>query len=224
MTADRPAGRLLVTVDDDGTGLPTGFDVAGSTSLGLSIVRTLVESELGSDWARKVSPSFDGRRAVLFDDRWASVREDFARVWVGDDSARDHSFVGLDEAAQAQARWWLDRARREQRTDLVSFYGSAISAADGEQEWGDDVAVVTGAAPGSIERGPMAATGGVSRSATASAGAYVPSALRMRSSPPPSMIRRTVLSMSAAARLKYVCRICRSGRSAPRGANPCRTG
>ena len=36
------------------------------------------------------------------------------RVWVGDDSARDHSFVGLDEAAQAQARWWLDRARREQ--------------------------------------------------------------------------------------------------------------
>ncbi len=110
----------------------------------------LVESELGSDWARKVSPVFDGRRAVLLDDRWASVREDFARVWVGDDSAREHSFVGLDEAAQAQARWWLDRARNEQRTDLVSFYGSAISAAEGEQEWADDVAVVTGAAPGSI--------------------------------------------------------------------------
>jgi two-component system, sensor histidine kinase PdtaS len=35
-----------VTVDDDGEGLPQGFDVAGSTSLGLSIVRTLVESEL----------------------------------------------------------------------------------------------------------------------------------------------------------------------------------
>ena len=110
----------------------------------------LVESELGSDWARKVAPSFDARRAVLLDDRWASVREDFARVWVGDDSARERSFTGLDDAALGQARWWLDRARREQRTDLVSFYGSTISAAERELEWADDVAVVTGAAPGSI--------------------------------------------------------------------------
>ncbi len=110
----------------------------------------LVESELGSDWARKVSPSFDGRRAVLLDDRWASVREDFARAWVGDESAHERSFVGLDEAAKAQARWWLDRARSEKRTDLVSFYDGAISAADSDLEWGNDVAVVTGAAPGSI--------------------------------------------------------------------------
>ncbi len=61
---------------------------------------TLVESELGSDWARKVAPRFDARRAVLLDDRWASVREDFARVWIGDDATREHSFVGLDDAAQ----------------------------------------------------------------------------------------------------------------------------
>ena len=40
-------GRLHVTVDDDGAGCPTGFDLDASTSLGLSIVRTLVESELG---------------------------------------------------------------------------------------------------------------------------------------------------------------------------------
>jgi two-component sensor histidine kinase len=46
VTARRVPGRLQVTVDDDGRGLPCGFDVAGSTSLGLSIVRTLVESEL----------------------------------------------------------------------------------------------------------------------------------------------------------------------------------
>jgi two-component system, sensor histidine kinase PdtaS len=46
VTARRLTGRLHVTVDDDGEGLPQGFDVAGSTSLGLSIVRTLVESEL----------------------------------------------------------------------------------------------------------------------------------------------------------------------------------
>ncbi len=110
----------------------------------------LVEAELGSDWARKVSPSFDARRAVLLDDRWASVREDFARVWIGDDSARERSFLGLDEAAKGQARWWLDRARDEKRTDLTSFYDDAISASEGDREWADDVAVVTGAAPGSI--------------------------------------------------------------------------
>jgi two-component system, sensor histidine kinase PdtaS len=44
--AQRFAGRLQVTVEDDGAGLPEGFDPETSTSLGLSIVRTLVESEL----------------------------------------------------------------------------------------------------------------------------------------------------------------------------------
>jgi two-component system, sensor histidine kinase PdtaS len=43
----RAAGRLQVTVDDDGQGLPADFDPAASGNLGLSIVRTLVESELG---------------------------------------------------------------------------------------------------------------------------------------------------------------------------------
>jgi two-component sensor histidine kinase len=43
----RRAGRLEVAVVDDGRGLPEGFSLDGSTNLGLSIVRTLVESELG---------------------------------------------------------------------------------------------------------------------------------------------------------------------------------
>ncbi|MGH3444796.1 MAG: sensor histidine kinase, partial [Nocardioidaceae bacterium] len=42
----RSAQRLRVEVEDDGRGLPAGFDLAGSAGLGLSIVRTLVESEL----------------------------------------------------------------------------------------------------------------------------------------------------------------------------------
>ena len=37
---------LHVAVEDNGRGLPEGFDPDASTSLGLSIVRTLVESEL----------------------------------------------------------------------------------------------------------------------------------------------------------------------------------
>ena len=46
VAAQRLVGRLHVSVEDDGVGLPNGFDLDTSTSLGLSIVRTLVESEL----------------------------------------------------------------------------------------------------------------------------------------------------------------------------------
>ena len=38
--------ELTVRVCDDGAGLPPGFTMDTSTGLGLSIVRTLVESEL----------------------------------------------------------------------------------------------------------------------------------------------------------------------------------
>jgi two-component sensor histidine kinase len=40
-------GRLRVEVIDDGRGLPAEFDLDGSDRLGLAIVRTLVEGELG---------------------------------------------------------------------------------------------------------------------------------------------------------------------------------
>lgn len=46
LDARRLVGRLRVTVQDDGSGLPEGFSLDESTNLGLSIVRTLVESEL----------------------------------------------------------------------------------------------------------------------------------------------------------------------------------
>jgi len=45
--AQRHGAVLEVAVEDDGRGLPEGFDLDAATSLGLSIVRTLVESELG---------------------------------------------------------------------------------------------------------------------------------------------------------------------------------
>jgi two-component sensor histidine kinase len=46
VVAERATDRLNVTVWDDGQGLPEGFDLDNSTSLGLQIVRTLVEGEL----------------------------------------------------------------------------------------------------------------------------------------------------------------------------------
>jgi two-component system, sensor histidine kinase PdtaS len=53
----RAAGRLEVTVDDDGRGLPADFDPVSSGSLGLSIVRTLVESELGGIMTMGTNPA-----------------------------------------------------------------------------------------------------------------------------------------------------------------------
>jgi len=63
--AERPPGRLRVTVEDDGAGLPAGFDVHGSSSLGLSIVRTLVESELGG--LLEMGPGPGGGTRVVVD-------------------------------------------------------------------------------------------------------------------------------------------------------------
>ncbi|MGB0101191.1 MAG: histidine kinase N-terminal domain-containing protein [Nocardioides sp.] len=65
LTARRLVGRLHVTVDDDGRGLPDGFDLDGSTNLGLSIVRTLVESELGGQLVLGPRPAAAGTRAAL---------------------------------------------------------------------------------------------------------------------------------------------------------------
>jgi len=45
--AERAPGQLGVSVEDNGAGLPEGFSLDAQASLGLQIVRTLVESELG---------------------------------------------------------------------------------------------------------------------------------------------------------------------------------
>jgi hypothetical protein len=47
VVAARAPELLTVTVTDSGAGLPPGFDLENTTSLGLQIVRTLVEGELG---------------------------------------------------------------------------------------------------------------------------------------------------------------------------------
>jgi two-component sensor histidine kinase len=65
LTARRLVGRLHVTVDDDGRGLPEDFDLDASSSLGLSIVRTLVESELGGLLELGPRPDGAGTRAAL---------------------------------------------------------------------------------------------------------------------------------------------------------------
>jgi two-component sensor histidine kinase len=61
----RLVGRLHLSVDDDGRGLPPGFDLDGSTNLGLSIVRTLVESELDGQLTLGAAPGGRGTRAAV---------------------------------------------------------------------------------------------------------------------------------------------------------------
>jgi two-component system, sensor histidine kinase PdtaS len=58
-------GRLLVTVQDDGRGLPEDFDPKHTGNLGLQIVRTLVEGELGGEFDMVPAPS--GGTRVVFD-------------------------------------------------------------------------------------------------------------------------------------------------------------
>ncbi len=56
--------RLLITVQDDGVGLPEGFDPKKAGNLGLQIVRTLVEGELGGSFDMVPAPE-RGTRVVL---------------------------------------------------------------------------------------------------------------------------------------------------------------
>jgi two-component system, sensor histidine kinase PdtaS len=57
LVASRTAGRLRVQVVDDGRGVDADFDASAGSTLGLSIVRTLVETELGGQLAiRRAGP------------------------------------------------------------------------------------------------------------------------------------------------------------------------
>jgi two-component system, sensor histidine kinase PdtaS len=63
--ASRRPGWIRVTIVDDGRGLPAGFDPQASSSLGMSIMRTLVEGELNGRLA--VEDAADGGTRVSVD-------------------------------------------------------------------------------------------------------------------------------------------------------------
>jgi fatty acid synthase len=125
----------------------------------------LVTAELGSDWPRLVAPVFDGRKAVLFDDRWASAREDLAKLWLMDEGEIDadwprlsERFEGVGHIVGTQATWWQGRALAAGRNIHASLYARAAAGAEnpGTGRYCDDVAVVTGASKGSIAASVLA--------------------------------------------------------------------
>ena len=139
----------------------------------------LVNTELGSDWPRLVAPVFDGRKAVLFDDRWASAREDLARIWLLEESEIDadwaqlsESFEGAGHVVATQANWWQGKALAAGRTIHAALYGRAAAGAENPATGGyaNEVAVVTGASKGSIASAVVAQLlhGGASVVATTS--------------------------------------------------------
>jgi fatty acid synthase, bacteria type len=102
---------------------------------------------------------FDGRKAVVFDDRWASAREDLAKLWVLDETEIDadwprlsERFEGAGSVVGTQATWWQGKALAAGRNVHASLYGRAAAGAEnpGKGRYADEVAVVTGASKGSI--------------------------------------------------------------------------
>ncbi len=119
----------------------------------------LVTAELGADWPRLVAPVFDARKAVLFDDRWASAREDLVRLWLTDQGDIDAEWMSLSERFEGaghvvatQATWWQGKALAAGRQTHASLYGRIAAGAENPDEgpYSSEVAVVTGASRGSI--------------------------------------------------------------------------
>ncbi len=119
----------------------------------------LISAELGSDWPRLVAPTFDSRKAVLFDDRWASAREDLARLWLMDEDEIDGDWMRLSERFEGaghivatQANWWQGKALASGRNVHAVLYGRAAAGAENPARgrYADEIAVVTGASKGSI--------------------------------------------------------------------------
>ncbi|EPI41646.1 MaoC-like protein, partial [Gardnerella vaginalis JCP8481A] len=136
-----------------------------------------VEAELGADWPKQVEPRFDERKAILFDDRWASAREDVARLYYehavkNEDAQADEvsaiasrfgSFLSAGEAVASEAEWFESAAKsrglenlatilngiaRDSRTKLSQSNASEDTAY--ATRFAGEVAVVTGVAPNSI--------------------------------------------------------------------------
>ena len=111
-----------------------------------------VEAELGSDWPQQVAPRFDSRKAILFDDRWASAREDLARAYYnGELDAIAGDFTGAGKAVAQQAAWYAEHSDDDLATQYAQIADQAAqNRTEGEFEYDGEVAVVTGVAPNSI--------------------------------------------------------------------------
>ncbi len=150
------AARVILTklgLDDEVAG------IAAAESDDTQAVVDRVSAELGADWFRTVAPAFDERRTVLVDDRWATAREDLARIWVEDEhdlhGRFDHvapRFAGAGDTVAHHATWWQGKALAAGHPVHARTYEAIAHAAQDPARgiWESEIAVVTGASAGSI--------------------------------------------------------------------------
>lgn len=147
------AARLVLGqlgLDDPETASPAATDAE---------LIDLVTAELGADWPRLVAPVFDAKKAVVFDDRWASAREDLVRLWLTDEGEIDAQWLRLSERFEGaghvvatQATWWQGKSLAAGRQIHASLYGRIAAGAENPDpgRYSSEIAVVTGASKGSI--------------------------------------------------------------------------
>lgn len=111
-----------------------------------------VTAELGSGWVEQVKPAFDPQRAVLLDDRWASAREDLARLATTGELPETASFHGAGKAVHDQAIWWANEVTRRGDSDLAGRFEQIAAQAENTEPlpFENEVALVTGMTPASI--------------------------------------------------------------------------
>ncbi|OBH28044.1 3-oxoacyl-ACP synthase [Mycobacterium sp. E342] len=147
------AARLILNQlghDDPVSAIPTATDAE---------LIDLVTAELGADWPRLVAPAFDAKKAVVFDDRWASAREDLVTLWLTDEGDIDaqwqslsERFEGAGHVVATQATWWQGKSLAAGRQIHASLYGRIAAGAENPDPgpYSNEVTVVTGASKGSI--------------------------------------------------------------------------
>lgn len=147
------AARLVLGqlgLDDPVSASPTATDAE---------LIDLVTAELGADWPRLVAPTFDGKKAVVFDDRWASAREDLVKLWLTDEGDIDADWLRLSERFEGaghvvatQATWWQGKSLAAGKQIHASLYGRIAAGAENPDPgpYHNEIAVVTGASKGSI--------------------------------------------------------------------------
>ena len=82
----------------------------------------------------------------MLDDRWASAREDLARIAAGE--TVDAGFIGAGKVVAAQARWHAAHSDPRLSERFAQIAADALSPTG--QTWSGELAVVTGASQGSI--------------------------------------------------------------------------
>ena len=102
---------LRVTIGDDGCGLPSGFTVQGQTSMGLTLMRTLVEDDLRSELEEVATPIGTCFTSAASDVASLVKRLfEFARDFEGEiPGAKPEECGNYHDSDIAQAQWWAKR-------------------------------------------------------------------------------------------------------------------